>query len=472
MSKSANISRSSFDQALHLLHELTDRVSAHVALDEVLDFVYDNFHGLIPYNRIAYSFVDYERQRLIARWARSDRPLKFEPGLSTSLAGSSLQDALEKGKPVIIDDLAGHLVEHPHSESARLIVEEGLHSSLACPLTVRGRPVGFLFFSKEEPHCYSAAQVELFEEIAGHLAWLIERSQLADDVRRAHEEAVAEREQLWCVERECGRALRELELAQDFQAELFSGALPQPAGYSLAAQCRFSPRIGGGFLDVLELAHDRIGIVLAELSEQGIRSIMLKAVLRAVLRLNDWGNSSAGQVLSNLHRSIRKCFPRGTFVTGMVAIFDPHRGQMVWSDARYPAPILVLRAGYTWDGLLPAAKGTLGDSGSTHFHGDCIPLAAGDKLVFCSPSLLRATGKRGQPFGSERLHASLHAHSRLTAVEFLERVWQDVQGFFEGDLPDEDLLAFVLERHTNNVASLVPPIATEFPWRTDPTCTA
>jgi len=54
----------------------------------------------------------------------------------------------------VINDLVDHLKSHPESHSAKLIVAEGIRSSLTCPITVDTRTIGFLFFSSARPNTY------------------------------------------------------------------------------------------------------------------------------------------------------------------------------------------------------------------------------------------------------------------------------------------------------------------------------
>jgi diguanylate cyclase (GGDEF)-like protein len=74
------------------------------------------------------------------------------------------------------------LKEHPQSDSTKRIVQEGMRSSLTCPLVAFGRPIGFLFFSSTETETYRDEHEQLFMRIAGQLSTIFEKSRLYERV--------------------------------------------------------------------------------------------------------------------------------------------------------------------------------------------------------------------------------------------------------------------------------------------------
>lgn len=460
----ASPERASAARALHVLHQLTEKTSAHVPLDELLAFVYEGFQGVLPFVRLGYALVDRERGRVIARWVKSERPLRLKAGYSAPLEGSSLAEILATNRPRVLADLREYLRLHPNSDATQLMVQEGMRSSLTCPLVVDGQAVGLLFFSSDRPHAYSAADVELFEEVAGHLAWLLERCHLADELRRAAEQTLTERERRAAAERRVEALEDPTTSAVALQSLLFPHTLPQQPGYGLAVHYQPTSEPGGGFVDVCPVADGRTAILLAEGSERGYRGLMQKTALHALWQGRDWRDASAAQVMGELHRALGHAFPHGTCAAGLVAILDPERGTVSWSDAAFPVPVLVKYAGYTADGVLE------GPSPVSAFNFDCLPLEAGDKVFLHSPQLGQLRNAEGEEFGGQRLHDVLRRLARCAAAEMLDRVWQEVHTFLAGIAPPDDLLAVVVERSPANVRSLILPVASEFPWRTDWRC--
>lgn len=164
---------------IQILSQVTAQINAGLILDEVLNQVYESFRPLIPYDRIGFSLLEEDGQTARSRWVRSDAPnIKIGVNYSGRMAGSSLQQIIETGQPRILNDLEAYLQEHPNSKSTQLILEEGMRSSLTCPLIAMGKPIGFMFFSSMRPNAYQDAHVELFLEIAGQLAVIVEKSRL------------------------------------------------------------------------------------------------------------------------------------------------------------------------------------------------------------------------------------------------------------------------------------------------------
>ncbi len=173
------------EEELKALLQITEKINAGKVLDEVLDYAYGSLRAIIPYSRIGFSLLEENGALLRAYWARSESPLiKIGKGYSAGMRGSSLEKVLQTGKPRILNDLEGYLKDHPGSKSTRDIVEEGMRSSLTCPLIASGKPVGFLFFSSTQVDNYRNAHTELFQEIAGQLALTLEKSRLYEELVR------------------------------------------------------------------------------------------------------------------------------------------------------------------------------------------------------------------------------------------------------------------------------------------------
>ncbi len=170
-------------QETHQLSEITTQINAGLMLDEILAAVYHEFRAFIPYNRIGFSLIDSNGERVRARWAKTDQStVKLRVGYSALLKGSSLEMIMRSGQPRIINDLLAYLEQKPTSESTRLIVDEGIRSSLTCPLIANGVPVGFMFFSSIHPNTYADAHIEIFQRIANQLSVIVEKGRLVSQL--------------------------------------------------------------------------------------------------------------------------------------------------------------------------------------------------------------------------------------------------------------------------------------------------
>lgn len=161
------------------LYKITAQINAGLTLDEILNQIFESFESLIPYDRIGFSLLEENGRVLRNQWVRSKTTrIILTPGFTAPMEGSHLQQIVEAGRPRIINDLATYLEEHPKSESTRMIVEEGMGSSLTFPLIGMHHPIGFIFFNSMQPNVYENAHVELFLQIAGQLSTILEKSRL------------------------------------------------------------------------------------------------------------------------------------------------------------------------------------------------------------------------------------------------------------------------------------------------------
>ena len=168
------------------LSEITQRVNAGMFFDEVLNHVFESFIAIIPYNRIGIALIEESKsgQTLVrAQWGRADyAPILLGKGYAAILERSSLQAIADTQEPRIINDLEDYLGAHEKSASSRLMVREGIRSSLTCPLVIKNEVTGFIFFSSLSAGEYRDQHMELYAQIAGELALTLEKSRAYEDL--------------------------------------------------------------------------------------------------------------------------------------------------------------------------------------------------------------------------------------------------------------------------------------------------
>lgn len=159
-----------------ILDKINQRVAAAESLPEIIRFLLHSTRAISPCDRIGLAFFEEDGRRVVSYHSQAlYEPLHLKPGYTEDMQGSSLQTVLERGVPRIINDLEAYLERRPDSRSSRLLMREGVRSSMTCPLRVDDRIVGLWFRSSRRPRAYDDHQVMLHQAVAGRLSQAIEK---------------------------------------------------------------------------------------------------------------------------------------------------------------------------------------------------------------------------------------------------------------------------------------------------------
>ncbi len=173
---------------LQNLNRLTSHINSGLLLEEILLQVYNDFRDFIPYDRVGFALLEDEGRTLRAHWAKTEYPaIYLGQDYIGEMAGSSLQQILNSGTPRILNDLESYYAAKPQSDSTRLILNEGIQSSLTCPLIANSVPVGFIFFSSLTKNTYFDQHVEIYLQIAGQLSVIVEKGRLVSELAQQKE---------------------------------------------------------------------------------------------------------------------------------------------------------------------------------------------------------------------------------------------------------------------------------------------
>jgi serine phosphatase RsbU (regulator of sigma subunit) len=259
------------------------------------------------------------------------------------------------------------------------------------PLISQGELVGLLNLGPRLSHQeYSADDRKLLSDLSTQAAPAIRVAQL---VRQRQAEA-----------RERGRIEQELRVARLIQQTLLPKALPELPGWQVEAHYQPAREVGGDFYDFLTLPGGRLGVVVGDVTGEGVPAALVMATTRSVMRGAAQRSNSPGRVLQRANELLRPDVPSNMFVTCLYAILDPDNGYLRYANAGHNLPYL--RHG---DSVveLRATGMPLGLMTGTNYEEKEARLQPGDSVLFYSDGLIEAHNPRREMFGFSRLRELL-----------------------------------------------------------------
>ncbi len=236
-----------------------------------------------------------------------------------------------------------------------------------------------------------------------------------------------------------------LDQAQAVQRSLLPGSIPMRAGLDIAATAGYSGQTGGDYYDFLELAGDKLAVVVADVSGHGVDSALLMASARGFLRQAALCLSDLSRIVTTLNRHLaRDVAGSGHFITMFMLVSDARSGSVEWVRAGHD-PALVYDpaadAFSEWAGRgLPLAV----DPESAYLPSRMPGWPEGSVVVLGTDGLWEGFGPGGEMYGKDRLRAVVRANAALSAQGILQAIVDDWRAFLDGIPPEDDMTLVVL----------------------------
>jgi serine phosphatase RsbU (regulator of sigma subunit)/anti-sigma regulatory factor (Ser/Thr protein kinase) len=125
------------------------------------------------------------------------------------------------------------------------------------------------------------------------------------------------------------------------------GPAELPHGFAVRYQAASWPlQVGGDWYDVVDLDDGRIALVVGDCVGHGLTAATVMGQLRSACRALLLDNASPAAALTKLDRFAAR-LPGAQCTTAVCAVLDPETGEMVYSSAGHPPPVLVDSDGST-----------------------------------------------------------------------------------------------------------------------------
>lgn len=404
---------------LALLYRISQAFNSSLDLEQVLNRVMDE---VIASTRAERGFVMLrgadDQLAFVAARGMDQRTLD-QPEFQISRG--VVERVAREGKPQLTSD-----AQSDGWLSARTsVVIFGLRSILCVPLQFKGATIGVIYVDNRlQAGIFLPADLELLTSIAASAAIAIENARL---YRLAVDK---------------GRMERELQVAREVQASLLPRHTPQIEGWEFAAFWQPAREVAGDFYDFIP--GDRLGVVIADVSDKGMPAALFMALSRSIVRASVAHIHQPAEGISQANRLICADATNGMFVTLFYAQLDPVTGELVYVNAGHNPPLL-LRAGSGELIELERTGMVLGIHESGPYDQRSVTLNAGDLILFYTDGVTDALDTQGNEFGLDHLRRMLLDHRGASATELaatLDRTLAE----FGGAVRYDDITVVVAKR--------------------------
>ena len=319
------------------------------------------------------------------------------------------------------------------SPTLRDLQEAGVKLSL--PLVSQGELIGLLNLgSRLSEQEYSRDDFRLLQDLATQASPALRVAQLA------------QRQKLEARQRE--RLEQELRVARIIQETLLPREIPSITGFELAVHWQPAQEVGGDFYDFIKLPEDRLGIIIADVTDKGIPAAMVMATTRSLLRSAAENFESPGQVLARANDLLYPDIPAKMFVTCLYLILNSATGHIRFANAGHNLPYL-----RTKDGVIEArATGMpLGLMQGMEYEENEVTLAPGQRLLLSSDGLVEAHNPNRKIFGFPRVKEIMaEEHNNSGLIEIL---LDELEKFTGDDYEQEDDITLLTIEHSSSPES-------------------
>lgn len=174
-------------EELSMLLKVIDAFSSGPNVAAILDSLYAELQVILPFDRLEYAVVDETGYVLTTEWFRATYdtdliPIGYEYRRSENVASNPKYRSAS-----VTNDMPSYARNRPADHPVSLLVQEGMKSSLSCPLVVDDEVRGFLFFNTVRYNGYTDQQLSLIQIIAGQIASTIQRARLNEELTKRNE---------------------------------------------------------------------------------------------------------------------------------------------------------------------------------------------------------------------------------------------------------------------------------------------
>ncbi len=427
MQKGAELSA---EEKYQLLRDISFKIKDTFDLDIILNLLLDTLYTVIKYDA-AGIFILSE--------SITDLHYKF-PGQKISgiarrgykRAGES-DEMLIEGKGIIghvIKTGESQIIDDVRVEPRYVVGRKKSLSEITVPIFINNDVIGALDVESDHLAAFDENDLDLLKFFADASAISIEKAMLHQQI----------------LDKE--KWEEQLQIAKDVQSSLLPSAPPQVNGYDIDAICIPTFEIGGDYFDYIPIDKNKLGIVVADVSGDGVPAALIMAAFRALLRNQVRLNYQPHSVMNFLNKQISDFCRKRDFITAFYGYIDLEKHKFVYTNCGHNYPLILSPSGNV---------SSLDDSGPSlnlvvdaGYKSTSVDLEPGEIIIFYTDGVTEIFNDDKEEFGLERLKSVLSGSDDESAGGIIKKVVKSTKDFSRHRYYLDDFTILVLKRNIIN----------------------
>ena len=299
-------------------------------------------------------------------------------------------------------------------------------SIICVPLLLKGKVKGVLeVLNKKDGSPFQESDLYLLKTFANQAGIALENARLRQEA----------------VEKQ--RLRHELSVANQIQTALLPARTPDLPGLEVAAFLKPATEISGDFYDFIELDHEKLAIVIGDISGKGVPAGLLMAASRSSLRTRIESLPSVSEAIHEVNRVLMRD-AEGRFVTLFLGLIDLANRTFLYSNCGHmPGLLFKKRTGDARE--LMVGGSILGAFEEFGYMEETLDMEPGDTLVLYTDGVTDEENPAGEKFGVDRLFGLFEEKAHLDAEEIISSISESVLNFMQGGTQGDDFTVVAIK---------------------------
>jgi len=410
-----------------LLRDISHKIRGTLDLDKILNLLLDLLANIIDYDSAGIFILSEDinhpgyhqtKQKIASMVQRGFGNLPLESDAMLMEGKGIIGQTIKTGKSIILNDVT--------NDERYIAGRKETRSEITAPIRRNSKTIGALNVESDKLAAFDPADIEVLNFFAEASAISIEKALL-------HYQILEKK-----------KIEEQLKLAKDVQLSLLPGSEPEIPGYTFASVCIPTYEIGGDYFDYVPIDEDRIAIVIADVSGDGVPAALIMAAFRALLRYNAKLFSNPAELMQLMNEHVSEFMRKRDFISIFYGILNHKTHSFIYSNCGHNPALHFTSTGTK---LLEGGGPSLNLLKDAEFKNFELLLEKNDLILFYTDGVVEVFSKDKKQFGLERLIEIVISSAEISPTEIIKMIISSTKEFSSSDFYNDDFTLLALKRN-------------------------